>query len=259
MSIWSKSNGCILLILLSISSSLTYAADVRKTELMFYTVDTPPFQILHKGLPTSGLSHDILEITKHEQDLSIKYDSTVPWLRAFKIVEETPNHFIYTVAKTEERESKLQWVETIYSVHSYLYSLANRDDIVIKSLMDYNNYSIAVPWGDASIQLLGLDPKDSENNQRRVFYPKSQEEAMQLLHDKKVDLIYNNELSFIQVAKNINAPTSDFKALFDGGSTDLGIYTSKLTHEDVVGKFRKTFHQLRMEGRYDELVAKWIK
>jgi polar amino acid transport system substrate-binding protein len=112
----------------------------------------PPFNYEKDGRIV-GASTDVVRAVMEKAGLRCSIE-LFPWRRALDTALHEKNVFIYTVARTREREGKLVWVGRICLRKLALYCLADREDLLRRSLAELHDATIAVVQGDASEQRL---------------------------------------------------------------------------------------------------------
>jgi polar amino acid transport system substrate-binding protein len=112
----------------------------------------PPFSYEKDGRIV-GASTDIVRAVMDKAGLRYSIE-LFPWRRALDTALHEKDVFIYTVARTEEREGKLVWVGRICLRKLALYCLAEREDLLRRPLAELHDATIAVVQGDASEQRL---------------------------------------------------------------------------------------------------------
>lgn len=112
----------------------------------------PPFSYEKEGR-VEGASTDVVRAVMEKAGVRYSME-VVPWRRALDAALHEKDTFIYTVARTEEREGKLVWVGRICMRKLALYCLAERDDLLRLPLAELKDRTIAVVQGDASEERL---------------------------------------------------------------------------------------------------------
>jgi polar amino acid transport system substrate-binding protein len=112
----------------------------------------PPFSYEKDGRIV-GASTDVVRAVMEKAGLRYSI-ALFPWRRALDTALHEKNVFIYTVARTREREKKLVWVGRICLRKLALYCLAAREDLLRRPLSELHDATIAVVQGDASEQRL---------------------------------------------------------------------------------------------------------
>lgn len=112
----------------------------------------PPFSY-EEGGAVRGASTEVVRAVMDKAGLRYTIE-IVPWTRAFDAARHERNTFIYSVARTEGRESQLLWVGKICARRLALYCLKERTDLLGRPLAELKASTIAVIQGDASADLL---------------------------------------------------------------------------------------------------------
>ena len=112
----------------------------------------PPFSYEEGGV-VKGASTEVVRAVMDKAGLRYTIE-TLPWTRAFDTARHERNTFIYSVARTEDRESQLLWVGKICERRLALYCLKERTDLLGHALAELKASTFAVIQGDASADLL---------------------------------------------------------------------------------------------------------
>ena len=100
-----------------------------------------------------GASTDVVRAVMDEAGLRYTIE-VLPWTRAFDAARHERNTFIYSVARTQDREGQLLWVGKICERRLALYCLKERTDLLGHALAELPASTFAVIQGDASADLL---------------------------------------------------------------------------------------------------------
>jgi polar amino acid transport system substrate-binding protein len=144
--------GAVPLLLGLVALGVRPPVDVRREPVRIVTEVLPPFSYEKDGRVV-GASTDVVRAVMEEAGLRYSIE-VVPWRRALDTALHEKDTFIYTVARTAEREGKLVWVGRICLRKLALYCLASRDDLLRRPLAELHDSTIAVIQGDASEQRL---------------------------------------------------------------------------------------------------------
>jgi polar amino acid transport system substrate-binding protein len=112
----------------------------------------PPFSYEEAGV-AKGASTEVVRAVMEKAGLRYTIE-LLPWIRAFDTAQHEKNTFIYSVARTEEREGQLIWVGKICERRLALYCLKERTDLLGHALTELPASTFAVVQGDASADLL---------------------------------------------------------------------------------------------------------
>jgi polar amino acid transport system substrate-binding protein len=116
------------------------------------TENLPPFSF-KDGSTVRGASTEVVRAVMDEAGLPYTIE-VLPWKRALDIAQHERDTFIYSVARTEEREGSLAWIGKICDRTLALYCLRERKDLIGHPLSSLGDATIAVIQGDASIEAL---------------------------------------------------------------------------------------------------------
>lgn len=162
--------------------------------IQIITSDFPPYNYLEKGQPV-GLCTEIVQALL--RDLGIQSAiTTLPWARAYKIAENTPNTIIYTIARSEDREDRFAWIGVIATGRAYLFSLKSKG-LTFNSLDETAPYIIGAARNDIRSNLLrqkGLTNLDMVVDSRM--------NAVKLLKHR-IDLWAENELAAVHTIRSL--------------------------------------------------------
>ena len=117
--------------------------------LRVVTEDWAPFNYVEKGQPT-GLATEMVQALLKDvgTDAAIEF---LPWNRAYADSLRDPNVLIFTMGRNAEREELFEWVFKVAHREIWLYRLASREELALKSLTEAHPYKIGTgPTEDAS-------------------------------------------------------------------------------------------------------------
>lgn len=117
--------------------------------LRVVTEDWAPFNYVEKGQP-SGLATEMVQALIKESRVNTTIEF-LPWNRAYADSLRVPNVMIFTMGRNAEREALFEWVFKIAPREIWLYRLASRNDLAIKTLNDAHAFKLGSgPTEDAS-------------------------------------------------------------------------------------------------------------
>ena len=222
-------------------------------EVSFVTEINPPFQFNNEKGELDGFSVEIVRALKDKSGISGEI-SAYPWARAYKISQEQPNVFIFTITRTKNRERLFYWIGNFQTSNESLFALKSRSDIKINYIGDAKKYRVAVPIDDAAAVRL-----ESLNfNRKSLIYVSDQEQSVRMLHTGRVDLNLNNEQGFYAKVRELGIPIEDFTKLLVVEQTYFGLAASLGTSPELVEKMRAAFVELERSGVIATIEAKWF-
>jgi polar amino acid transport system substrate-binding protein len=232
---------------------LFFAVSGRGENIQFVTENFPPFQVQETGTPLRGFAVELVSamIIKAEIDAEIQ---VYPWARAYRLAQVRPNTFIFSIARSKEREGLFKWVGDYFTVRDGMFALTSRSDIVLNSINDARKYVTAVPRGDnAAVDLERLGFTDKHLN-----YVTCQTQCIKMLQAGRVDLNMNNNLGFFTVTEKLGFDRSQFKVALVLSEKYLGIAASRNTSDALVEKMRDALEEVQRDGTYARLTEKWF-
>jgi len=241
------------LILMTLIVFLSFVTNSNGQEIQFVTESYAPYQIEEEGKPLTGFAIELVESMKKIAKISSPI-KTYPWARAYMMAQREPNTFIFTIARTKDREHLFHWIGNYYTGTDAFFALASRHDIVLNSIEDAKRYITAVPRGDsAAVRLENLG-----FNEEHLNYVIKQKQSIQMLHMGRVDLNSNNGLGFYTEIKNLGLRPNDFKKVFVISETNFGIAASLTTSEHLVQIMRHALIEVKANGTHARLIKKWF-
>jgi polar amino acid transport system substrate-binding protein len=210
--------------------------------LLVVTELAPPNQVLIDGEVQGKGTQYIRDIFKQAgltPDIQM-----YPWARAYKMASEEKNTFIYSIARTPEREDQFQWVGEIGRFEMGFVGLSDRTDIVINNINQAKNYKIAMQHNDFSTQTLtkmgfeGVITSDIQHSYK-------------LLLAKKVDLILDDPLYMLQYSDYFKLKPGHLKFIFkiDALTTVAYLAANKDTDKVLIEKMEEAHKQVSKTKR----------
>jgi len=114
---------------------------VGADKIRVVTEHLPPHQIANNGQVVGGASYHIVkEVLKRAK---IEATSEVmPWARAYKIGLNRKNTIIYSLTRSQERESLFKWIGQLHSMEYHFFSTKSNQNVNIKTAKDALNYTV---------------------------------------------------------------------------------------------------------------------
>ncbi|MBH0028939.1 transporter substrate-binding domain-containing protein [Pseudoalteromonas sp. SWN29] len=209
-----------------------------KESLLVVTELAPPNQVLINGEVTGVGTEFIRDIFK-EAELTPNIQM-YPWARAYKIASELKNTFIYSLARTVERENKFYWIAPVGKFHLGFISLAGRCDIIINNTEQAKNYKIAMQRNDFSTQTLSKLGFE-------VVLTSDIQKSYDLLLAKKVDLIVDDPLYMQQMSDYLKLEKGYLNFIYkiDELTVDAYLAANKETNSDLIEKLQAAFLKVK--------------
>ncbi|MES2047379.1 MAG: transporter substrate-binding domain-containing protein [Pseudomonadota bacterium] len=226
---------------------------VTAEDLQAYTEDWPPYNYI-AGNELKGISTEILHASCELEKINCAIQM-VPWLRAYKTVQETPNTLIYSIARNPQREKDFAWVGPILPRTTWIYGKAGMQ-ANIHNFKDLASARIGMIRGEVSIDdLLAAGVPQSS-----ILVLNSNTDVMRMMKLGKVDVLVNTEIGMAINLQNFSVPSESFTKLIklsDGGS----LYFALNPQSDpvLIERLQTSIDRLRREGKIDAIVRSYTK
>lgn len=244
------------LLLILLSSTLLFAKNGTE-DLVYMTEDYPPYNYLDEYGILQGSSVEIIKVLWHEMKIPEQNIRLLPWARAYYNIQSQKKQVLFTMSRTEERESLFKWVGPISSSRHLLVGYSkDSSKIEINSSKDILKYKIGVVRLDVGEQVL-IKQNIPKSNMKEVI--KMKDNIASLLNGK-VDLISLGEEAFTSLKKLDGVGENIYIAYTMGVSQDY-IAFSKDIPDSTIEKFRKALDAIEVDHRnilkkYDLKVVK---
>lgn len=125
----------------------------------------------------------------------------MPWARAYHKALNNPNTGVYSIMRSQSREKLFQWVcPLIAPTPIFVYKLAKRDDISVKSLADMRKYIISVSKNEFDHQFLEANGFIAEKD----FYVSFDDRILvRKLLNGRIDIMIGTEYALINYAEKL--------------------------------------------------------
>jgi polar amino acid transport system substrate-binding protein len=165
-----------------------------------YTEEFPPYQTLVAPGKVGGVASNLVEQVMSATNLPYRIH-LLPWYRSTTNVLKYKNSLIYSLARTDERETKYHWLVPLCSIDVSFYKLADREDIVVNSIEDASKFVVAVAAGQPSEAFL---VKHGFTLDKNLVVLASHEQGAGMLEKKRIDLLFGADQFFKGVVESLN-------------------------------------------------------
>ncbi len=230
------------------------AAPAIAREIRIVTEEFPPYDFSNESGRVEGLSTDVVRAVLSDLGFDVSIE-IFPWARAFKMASENPNVMLFSVVRTEERESLFHWVGVVCDVRSYLYKLRSRDEIAANSLSTLKAYRTGVVRGWAGKKYL------ERNKFQRLEEVTDSDQNILKLVQGRVDLIEDYEANLIFRMRKLGLDPDLVEKVYYNEEISGPLYAvfSKETPDELVQRFRDAFFKVHQDGRYAAIQRKWLR
>ncbi len=212
----------------------------------------PPFEFIDYDGRQSGFNVDITKAIGDEMDLDIELN-LLKWTEAIELFDKNKNSLIQGMSMTGERPEIYSFGPDYITVFHNAFALKEREDI--KTLMNLDRYIVAVQEDDVALNLMmkmGINKPPIS-----LMVLSSQEDALKLLFNGKVDLIVGNKHTVMYFAEEMKR-ANDIKII---GSplnlTKYGIAFHK-ENKEILEVFETGMNRIKQNGIYGEIYDKWF-
>ncbi len=239
---------------LLITPTITFADGIK-----IISEDWPPFSYKEKGV-IIGFSIEIIE--QIVRDTKIEQEGKMeiwPWARAFREIQEKPNILITGMARSEERENLFKWIGPIGPREIWLFRLASREDIVLRSLEDAKSYKTGVVRKTSGAEQL---MKNGFLEKKHLQFVSKESQALRMLLVGRVDFVTFNLVEMVWQLKQMSPPASMKMvkpALLISGDYQYYFGLSKQIPDSIVSELQKALDQMKRDGRYKKIWKKYME
>ncbi|PKF62988.1 hypothetical protein CW745_06060 [Psychromonas sp. psych-6C06] len=173
----------------------------------------------------------------------------LPWARAVKNIEHKPNHLLFAMARTADREDKYQWVGPILADSIYLFQRAEHDTFYQLTSQAKQVDFIAVTRDfpeQVFLEDLGFSNLVLTNNPKQ---------SVKMLMTGRVPLMAAGSAVMHDLVVNSGFQAKDFKRtgirLF---STDLYLAFSKNIPVQEIKRWQMALDNLKLQTQYQEIL-----
>ncbi|EJM10560.1 periplasmic component of amino acid ABC-type transporter/signal transduction system [Pseudomonas sp. GM21] len=247
----------LLLVLASASLlfiSGAHAAESPDTDLVLLTENFPPYNMAKNGKNfaqgenINGIAVDIVREMFKRADITYSLTLRFPWERIYKLTLEKPGYGVFVMARLPDREKLFKWVGPIGPDDWIMLAKADTT-ITLETLDDARKYKIGAYKGDAIAETLakqGLNP---------IVVLRDQDNAKKLVNGQ-IDLWATGDPAGRYLARQEGV--NGLKTVLRFNSAELYLALNKDVPDEMVAKLQAALDQLRMEGKVDEIMARYL-
>ena len=226
-----------------------------KEKLMILTEENPPLSYAENGKITGFVTdvvNQLLKTTENEHAVIEIY----PWARAYKMAKNKANILLYTTARTQKREAQFKWVGPVAKRTMWIWKLKKRKDIRIHNLDDVKNYSFSIVPNSAGANYL----LDHGFTKKQLNYMPHDTQTMKTFLLERNEFVLKTKLSMSfslrMLGKSMDIVEPVFQLQSEG---DYYLAFSLGTPDNVVVTFQNALNELKKNGSYDRIEARWMK
>lgn len=239
-----------LLIALLFSTSLACAAELR-----IITEIAPPLNYTEDGTEKGKLTGQAVDIVREVQKrIGDKTPIEVmPWARGYSMVQSEPNVMLFSTTRTQAREALFQWVGPV-GTNEWVFLAKKGSPIKVSSLADAKKVGTVGAYKNDARELFlkeqGFTNIDSANEPETIL--------KKMLAGRN-DLWLTDKDEYLSMAKKQGIDPSSLTPLFVVQKTELYMAFSKGVPAGVIQKWNKGMNEIKADGTYKAILAKWAK
>lgn len=222
----------------------------KQPEVTLLTENYPPLTYLDGDIVT-GYAAEI--VNAMQKVMKTDYKPTVlTWDKAYQRAISEPNIVIYSMERTDEREDKFHWIGPLGVNKTFFFSLANSE-------LDISNLDEAKEVGAiGTVTDWFSEQYLKDKGFTNLVSSPNPTEVIEMLMNKKVDMIAFTDLSCKMIAEKARYSYSDLMPQFEFMSTGYYIGISKQTDARIVDKWEKAFQAIQRDGVISKQKARWF-
>ena len=245
----------IVICLLMTTSLFAFSYAMQSIDIMMVTENLPPYNY-EEGTAVKGVAAEVVQALVQEVGLQADIH-VLSWVRAYLKALEQPNVLIFSIVRTPEREALFHWIGEISTMESYLFKLADREDIQIRSLAGAKSYLIGTWREDVREQYL---LSQGFVRQKQIDSSGNPQQNIRKLIMQRIDLVADSDLSFYYQVKQLNYDPALFAKAFklEHVSRPYYIAFSKKTSPELVTAFKNALQSLKSKGIFRAIHEKHL-
>lgn len=218
---------------------------------IFLTEEYPPLTYLNsKGKPAGFVTDIVEEINKRMKNEEKIFFAS--WDLIYKAALINSDVVLFSMAKTQEREDKFEWVGPVIKNTAYFYknSASNLALPSIEYAKKVNKIATTSEWWtEQRLKELGFE---------NLISYQTPEECVDALVKRDVDLSIFTDLTVEDIVVNSGHEMREIQEILPFESIGVYIGISKGTSEEFIDKFIKTYDSIVMDGTYSEIRLKYF-
>ncbi|MFZ6769371.1 substrate-binding periplasmic protein [Undibacterium sp. Di26W] len=223
-------------------------------KIIVVTEEYPPYNYTEQG-KLRGYSVQLAEtlLTRAHFDYQMQ---AYPWARAYQMAQTQPNVLIFSIVRQPERESQFQWIGTIAKREAYLYKLASRTDIRVKTIEDVKRYKVGVNKADITEDI--LKQHGFEVGRNIDISPQDKSNISKLLLGR-VDFIIGTELSIAYLCRQAGiSPDKLERSILLADHGDYYLAMSRQTPATIVNTLRAELTTMKKNGELKRIASQYL-
>ena len=248
-------NKLVKIIIVLFFGSNLYASPIDRIRVL--TDYWPPYNVVSNG-KLSGVSVELFEqmLKKSDSKIRRKDFKITDWNTAYDTTKHLKYNMTLTMTRNKIRENEFKWVGPIDIKTSGLISKKNRK-IRIKSIRDLKKYKIAVVSKYSTHQM--LTKAGFKKNLVTTGGLFAVHKAIDKLAEDKVDIYSTSNIDYIMKILDMNNfDAKNYEVIKKYKSDKLYFAFNKKTDDKIIRKMQKALDELKKDGTYQRIKAKYL-
>ena len=221
---------------------LSRAANLKQ-EITFYTENYPPANFVDNG-EMKGITIESLKLMWNKMSQQEQNIFVVPWARGYRNALLEPNTALFTMSRTEERETLFKWLGPLFQSRHVLIAKKSKN-IKAASVHDLFQFRVATIRGDISeisLQKMGYP----ELNMAKVT---ELERAFYMMQSDRVELLMVSIHGFQHLMERLGGDASHYEQVWHVNTVGNYIAFNRNIPDVIIEKYRKAFEETEKERR----------
>ena len=247
-----RSIPCALTLYLLLSWGIFPAHAQSFEDLTYMTEEYYPFNYTEKG-EVKGISVELLHLVWKELGVTPQPIEVLPWARAYDRIQHEPRTFLFSMARTEDREDMFQWAGPTM-VARFVLIAKKSSNITLTSLKDLAGKSVGTLRKDISDILL----KDYNGIAKVEAVAKMEQNVSKLVSDR-LDMVAYEKRSWERLIKRLGLYPDDFETVFTLCETSVYYAFHQGIPPAMVREFQQALDLVKARPAYQQVLDVYLK
>ena len=207
-------------------------------DVRFYTENYPPANYIEDG-ELKGISVETIKALWKHLNIPEKEIIVVPWARGYRFTLDKNNAALFTMSKTQPRESLFKWVGPIFhSTHVLIAKKSKKYNF--ENLGQVFYHKVATVQGDIS-----------EISMHQIGFPSFNiasvtelKQAFLMMQSDRVDMIVVSIHGFSHLAKQLGFDANEYEQVWEVNKIGNYLAFNINTPEEVINNYQKAFDEI---------------
>lgn len=230
----------------------------ERPKIYLLTENYPPFNFSHRGKgfrsyapeqAIRGLGTEAVQQMFKRADIDYTMTLRFPWEKMYNQTLETPGYGLFSTTRTEAREKLFKWVGPIGATRIVLVVKDDSPIQTFNSAGEAMRYTIGTYRGDV------VDQQLREKGFTTDDKPLVDTENVKRLMSGEIEVWGASFPVGKYIAKQMGV--TNLRVVYDFGGQELHLALNKQTPDHIVQKLQASLDQMKTDGSYDKILAKY--